>query len=101
MRKGDWICTDEDENQWGREIGLGIFEFKQDVHLPNRPKKSYNSVINILDYKAREIEEAINSYGYTLLKDKPGKFRYIFEESTNPAFMVANMLFEQELLGNL
>lgn len=27
----DWVQTDSSTNQWGREIGNGVFEFKQEI----------------------------------------------------------------------
>jgi hypothetical protein len=97
-----WICTDEDENQWGRELSEFKFEFKQSVTLPNQlPKMNYQTEINLEEYTLGEIEDAINAYGYSLHPLKEGKFRYIYEESTNPYFLIAEMLFEYELLEYL
>ena len=97
-----WICTDEDENQWGRQISIFKFEFKQNVALPNQlSKMNYQTEINLEEYTLGEIEDAINVYGYSLHPLREGKFRYIYEESTNPYFLIAEMLFEYELLGNL
>lgn len=102
MKLGDWICTDEDENQWGREISIFKFEFKQSVALPNQlSKMNYQTEINLEEYTLGEIENAINAYGYSLHPLREGKFRYIYKESTNPYFLIAEMLFEYELLENL
>lgn len=90
-----WICTDEDENQWGRQINNHTFEFKQDIKLPNESSfKKVNVEINLEEFRLETIEDAINSYGYSLYRSKEGKFRYIYEESIDPYFLIAEMLFE-------
>ena len=102
MRIGKWICTDEDENQWGREISIYKFQFKQDVKIPLRNTVTkIDKEINLEEYTLGEIEDAINAYGYSLHPLREGKFRYIYEESTNPYFLIAEMLFEYELLEHL
>lgn len=97
-----WICTDEDENQWGRQISIFKFEFKQDVKIPSRGTiTKYETEINLEEYTLGEIEDAINAYRYSLHPLREGRFRYIYAESTNPYFLIAEMLFEYELLENL
>lgn len=58
MFSTNWICTDPDTEQYGKQLDELIFEFKE----KNKPQM----VINLDEFEEHEIEDIINSYGYTL-----------------------------------
>jgi len=60
--KEEWICTDIDNNQFGRKIKDGVYEFKENGSLGQ---------INLSTYTHKEKEEILSSYGYIF---KDGKF---------------------------
>ena len=91
MKTTEWKCTDPDVNQWGRQLGEGIYEFYDD--------DTPYTVVKLADYTPEEKEEAINAYGYTLdlNQDKRNNFTYI--KSLYPddwEWIIAECIFELE-----
>lgn len=86
--KEKWICTDPSTQQYGREIDLFTFEYKEGDGDPVE--------ISILSYDYDEIESCINSYGYTLQRGHLSKtLRNISEAYPEEYLMViAECLFE-------
>lgn len=84
----EWVCTDPDNNQFGRQLLDRVFEFKED---------DKNLIIDLNMYEIKEQEHAINSYGYTLLSgaNKNPELQNINElygDSTD--WIIAECLFE-------
>lgn len=99
--KIDLICTDPDKGQYGRQISERVFEFKE--LATNEDEYDIGEYIelkiNLDDYTAYEIENHINSYGYTLFEPKGRTFTStnIFEQyAENANWIIAECIFEQE-----
>lgn len=88
----DWICTDIDNNQWGRQIGDKVYEFKQDLTYPDGTVVTEEAEVNLLDYTDAEIENHISAYGYTieqLYRDNTIEFA---------EWLMAECIFEQTVI---
>lgn len=96
-----WICTDDSTNQWGRRVSETVWEFKEDVKIPLQQTITVQFEIDLTEYTVEKVENCINTYGYTLHPLSDGKSRCIYNESTDVKFLIAEMLFEYELLENL
>lgn len=59
----DWILTDPDTEQYGRQLEEFKFEFKE--------KDKTQMIIDLDTFEEHEIEDIINSYGYTLYDVNP------------------------------
>jgi hypothetical protein len=89
--KTDWICTDLDNKQYGRQLSETRFEFKE----KNRGLLEYDEDefiefgVNLSDYSEKEIGEVARNYYSSLdeLKEKYGK---------NWQWILAECIFEQE-----
>ena len=55
MRKGKWICTDGDNQQYGRKLTETIYEFKEG---------NVTSVIDLDDYTSEQMKEYYEPYGF-------------------------------------
>lgn len=88
---GQWTSTDPDTQQYGRHLYDRMFEFKQPDINEGKPV-----VINLDRYTNEQIEDCINSYGYTLY----GERKYIrnIDELYGPEseWVKAECLFEME-----
>lgn len=100
--KTDWICTDPDTEQYGRQISERVFEFKEKNPMAEFDKDENEFIefdVNLDDYTAQEIENHINTYGYTLFEPKGHTFTStnIFEQYGEEAnWIIAECIFEQE-----
>ena len=62
--KKDWICIDYDNQQYGRQIGTNIYEFKE----KNRGLDDYEEdefieiTIDLDDYSSDYAEECVSNY---------------------------------------
>lgn len=87
----DWICTDLDNKQYGRQLSETRFEFKE----KNRGLLEYDEYefiefeINLNDYSEKKIDEVARDYYSSLdeLKEICGK---------NWQWILAECIFEQE-----
>ena len=96
MGKLKWICTDPDSNQYGRKVpgAEGVFEFRQKSDGGEIKEK-----VDLGEYKLNTVEGIINSYGYTMYKNnKNKKAQYIFDITEDVDFLIAECIFESELL---
>lgn len=80
----EWIQTDV--YQWGRHKEGLVYEFKEQIKLPNGKTQLVSGEINLEDYTNLEIELCLEAYGYdlSLLKSDP--------------FVTAECLFETNIL---
>lgn len=97
MEEPQWICTDADNQQYGRQLSGTLFEFKE----LSRDDYSYDKdefvqfEVDLSKYTDEQKECHINTYGYTLT-DKP-RYSNIFEEYGEQAdWIIAECIFEQE-----
>jgi len=86
----DWVLTDPDNQQYGRQLDELKFEFKE---------KDKNLIIDLDEYEENETEDIINSYGYTLYEDEGSLESYrnvynLYVDSAN--WIVAECIFEYE-----
>lgn len=92
MEPTEWICTDPDTNQWGRQLSDTVYEFKQDDN-----EGVYGAEIDLTQYSAKQKESTINAYGYTLGKEKPG-LRNLYElYGKDAGWILAECIFEMEV----
>jgi hypothetical protein len=59
---GGWVCTDEDENQWGRQISEKVFEFKQDIVWSDDSVEKVSATIDLDEYTEQEKNSVACSY---------------------------------------
>lgn len=86
--KDGWVCTDPDTKQYGRQLGPKKFEFVQhDIE---------QTEINLNEYTEDKIEDAINSFGYTL-RGKKGELNIYDEFGKEANWIMAECLFELEM----
>jgi len=84
-----WICTDPDNNQWGRKLGDKLYEFKQDAKYPDGTITHEQIEINLNDYSDEEINNHLSPYSWSIEKLK---------NETNLAdaeWLMAECIFEQ------
>lgn len=82
-----WVCTDLDENQYGRQLAPTIFEFKDN---------EVDEVINLSKYNIDCVESTINTYGYTLFNPDPVKSlqNIVTLYGVQAQWIIAECLFE-------
>ncbi len=89
--KTEWVCTDSDNEQYGRQISNKIFEFKE----KNRGLSVYDEnefielTINLDNYTQEKIENHISAY-YEDLNE------IIEIYGADSDWIVAECIFEQE-----
>lgn len=81
----EWVCTDPDNNQWGRWLGGRCFEFRETLY-----GVEVEIEINLDEYTDKQIEDHISAY-YNNLDQLKG----YYEESSD--WIIAECIFEQEL----
>lgn len=87
----DWKCTDLDNEQWGRQLGDNLFEFKE----KNRGFDEYEEDefieirINLDDYTEEQIENHISAYYENI-----AEVISIYGKQAN--WIIAECIFEQE-----
>lgn len=85
----NWKCTDPDNQQYGRKLSERKFEFRQ-------PGK-VQDIIDLDDYTKEEIEDCINSYGYTSgMTTKPGELNIFDHYGEDANWIMAECLYEQD-----
>lgn len=89
--KAQWICTDLDNEQYGRQVDDRTFEFKE----KNRGLDDYREdefieiTVNLDHYTYREIEEHISPY-YNSIE----QLKSIYDDNSD--WIIAECIFEQE-----
>lgn len=92
MEDTSWICTDPDTQQYGRRVSYDIYQFKQPDINNGDPVE-----IDKSRYSMHQIEECINSYGYTIIPDNGKSGKYIYELYGEEAdWVISECLFEME-----
>lgn len=88
VKKG-WACTDPDFDQWCKKVD----DFSYLYFEKGKGDKDTPTMIDIRDYTVREIESAINPYGYTLFKKEGNRNIYeLYEDSAIQ--IITEYLFE-------
>jgi hypothetical protein len=91
MKKIEWLCTDLDNEQYGRQIKETVFEFKEKNRgLSDYEEDEFIEITICLDqYTAEQIENHISAY-YGSLDELKG----IYGDDSN--WIIAECIFEQE-----
>lgn len=91
MIKPNWICTDSDNEQYGRKIANGVYEFKE----KNRGLSEYEpeEFIEISIFLAQYSEEKINSH-ISAYYDSIDQIKRFYGDDWE--WIVAECIFEQE-----
>lgn len=84
-----WTLTDPDTKQWGRQTSENIFEFKYTVH-------GEVVEIDLEKYTDGEVEDAINTYGYTLYDPTDALENVATLYGTRADWIIAECIFELE-----
>ncbi len=87
----EWICTDPDSKQYGREVTPWIWEYKQPDINDGEPV-----TIALKDYTIEQIEDNINPFGYTLNCNGNYKFNIWQEYGSSTMQIICECLFEME-----
>lgn len=95
----DWVQTDPDNKQWGRWVRGNIFEFKQDTVIGEFLTKTTGSEIDLDTYTTSDIENCINSFGYSIHPTSRNNINNIYPKKDEALFIIAECLFEQELIN--
>ena len=82
-----WITTDSSTNQMGRRLSECKFEFKEDGKR--------ETIIDLNKYRMEDIENCINSYGYTLFQNHAGN--YNISKDNDCKWLIAECLFECDI----
>lgn len=91
--KTDWICTDPDAEQYGRQLSPTLFQFYEGENEP--------LTIDLGAYTNGQIEEILNSYGYSLFRsqDKDVNIYKLYSDKIGPQsaiWVIAECVFESE-----
>lgn len=91
MAKIKWICTDSDNEQYGRQISERVFEFKEKNRglLEYEEDKFIQITINLDHYTNEQIEDHISAYYNNL-----DQLKEIYGNDSN--WIIAECIFEQE-----
>jgi hypothetical protein len=87
----DWVCTDLDNEQYGRQLSENRFEFKE----KNRGLLDYDEDeiihfgVDLSNYSEKEIQEVVSSYYNSL-----DELKAIYGDDSN--WIIAECIFEQE-----
>ena len=86
----EWKCTDPDTKQYGRQLTDVLFEFKEE----GKEQRG----IDLSGLKNKEIEDCINSYGYTLGHNQKRAYLLniyeLYGKSAN--WIIAERLYESD-----
>ncbi len=82
----EWVLTDPDTNQHGRQLSETKFEFYEGMGFDPTP-------IDLDDYKDGVIEYIISAYGYSLYPG-PEYIRDLYPDNYN--WIIAECIFESE-----
>lgn len=64
----DWIVTDPSCNRQMRQLGEGVFEFKEQriLHPDTKETQEHSQVIDLKDYTLLEMMNAVLPFGYSI-----------------------------------
>ena len=99
--KNNWVITDPDCNQWGRQLRsckglkLNLFEFSE-LRYNGSCHELYRSGIDPSAFDKEELESIVNSYGYTLGKTKGNLVNLKKQYGKDADWIKAECIFEQE-----
>lgn len=85
-KSGDWILTDPDTEQYGKQLSKNCFVFKE--------KDSTEEKIDISSFTLGQIEDTINAYGYTLLSSESGNTNIADLYGDESSWIIAECIFE-------
>lgn len=85
----EWICTDPDTKQYGRQLTDVLFQFKEEG--------KDETVIDLTGFTNGEIEGVINSYGYTLYKSEEHSHNIYDLYGKQANWIIAECLFEMDM----
>src|SRR5574343_204800 len=87
-----WIETDPDSNQFGRYIGDGVYEFKEDrlCDPETQSYETYSSIIDINSYSDEDKLRAAHSFAYNSIQE----LEEIYGDHAE--WVLADSLFELE-----
>jgi hypothetical protein len=80
-----WITTDSDTRQKGRQLGPGVYEFKE-----RRNGQKFRRTVVLADYSTERQEYYISAYYGSL-----AKLRAEFPEPEDADWLLAECIFEQ------
>lgn len=91
--KKDWICTDPDNQQYGRYISERLYEFKENNRYKdiNDEGDIIQITININNYSEKDIYEYLSTY-YTIQQID----RMLTGGEDEDEWIIAECIFEQE-----
>lgn len=89
--KIEWICTDPDNNQYGRQIAPKIYEFKELARdMDDYEEDEYIELtINLEEYTKEQIENYVSAY-YSDVMEIQDIYDKDFE------WIIAECIFEQD-----
>lgn len=86
----EWVCTDSDAKQYGRQLTDKIFEFKEKMYLEEEEDdKVVEMIINLNKYTPKEVEKHISAY-YESVEE----IEEIYGDEAD--WIIAECIFEQE-----
>ena len=93
-KETEWICTDPDNQQWGRKIAPGVYEFKEYNRFynpddDNSDDKIIEMTIVLSHYTPEQIWEHVSSY-YDSMEQLYGYY------GASSEWIIAECIFEQE-----
>lgn len=89
----EWVCTDPDQNQWGRQIGDDMYEFKEDDPFEEDDGVRQETIV-LSHYSDKIKEYCINSFGYSLYETKDGNQNIDELYGDQSDWIIAECLFE-------
>lgn len=112
-----WIVTDASTHQYGRKLSDWIFEFrefnKQDYSINTEDYEDEDifietvwdndvfwntGTIDLSEYCAKDVEQIINAYGYTLEPWSDGTFIFdLYKNKETVNWVIAECIFESEI----
>lgn len=92
----NWVLTDSDTQQYGRQINDKLFEFKESRSTggPEDPTEVYQAGIDLGGFTNKEVEDVINSYGYTMHKGHKTLSNVFARYGDQANWIIAECMFE-------
>lgn len=85
IKLNEWVCTDPNNDQWGRWLGGRLFEFKE----PDFDGDIVQFVVDLNSYTDEEVQKHISAYYRDVEEVKE-----IYGDSCD--WVIAECIFEQE-----
>lgn len=80
-----WTCTDPDNKQYGRQVGDGVFEFKE----PHSDGELTEMIIDLNKYSEEQQEKYVSAY-YANIQEVVDEYGDLAD------WIIAECIFEQE-----